>query len=56
LNKLKLSLATQLEEVKRICDEEARERSLLLNKFRNVEHELDGQRQQSKYFKSFGLS
>ncbi len=40
LNKLKLSLATQLEEVKRVAGEEARERSLLLNKFRNVEHEL----------------
>lgn len=40
LNKLKLSLATQLEETKRVADEESRERALLLNKFRNVEHEL----------------
>ena len=40
--KIKNSLAAQLQEVKGNADSEARERSLLLGKFRNLEHELDG--------------
>merc|ERR1719223_2306900 len=40
--KVKGSLAGQLSEVKANADNEARERSLLLGKFRNLEHELDG--------------
>lgn len=40
--KAKASLAAQLEEVKANADNEARERSLLLGKFRNLEHEVDG--------------
>merc|ERR1719312_860133 len=38
------SLAAQLEEAKSLADNEARERSLLLGKFRNLEHEVDGAR------------
>merc|ERR1712033_138063 len=44
LQKVKSSLAAQLEEVKSLADNEARERSLLLGKFRNLEHEVDGAR------------
>merc|ERR1711872_1091431 len=40
----KSSLASQLEEAKSLADNEARERSLLLGKFRNLEHEVDGAR------------
>merc|ERR1712121_621407 len=46
LNKLKVSLTTQLEDTKRMADEEARERATLLGKFRNVEHDLDAMREQ----------
>merc|ERR1711988_459636 len=42
LLKLKGSLAAQLEEIKGNADNESRERTLLLGKFRNLEHELDG--------------
>merc|ERR1719190_158830 len=42
LSKVKGSLASQLEEIKALADNEARERGLLLGKFRNLEHELDG--------------
>merc|ERR1719397_1850395 len=42
LMKVKSSLAGQLEEVKSLADNEARERSLLLGKYRNLEHEVDG--------------
>merc|ERR1712042_374243 len=42
LMKLKGSLAAQLGEVKGNADNESRERTLLLGKFRNLEHELDG--------------
>merc|ERR1719383_1390464 len=44
LGKVKSSLAAQLEEAKSLADNEARERSLLLGKFRNLEHEVDGAR------------
>merc|ERR1719249_486365 len=40
--KVKSSLASQLAEVKSLADNEARERSVLLGKFRNLEHEVDG--------------
>merc|ERR1719187_2030647 len=42
LAKAKSALAAQLSDVKSLCDNEARERQLLLGKFRNLEHELDG--------------
>merc|ERR1712038_1283526 len=42
LAKAKSALAAQLNDVKALCDNEARERQLLLGKYRNLEHELDG--------------
>merc|ERR1711997_1398270 len=42
LGKMKVSLQGSLEDAKRIADDEARERGLLLGKFKNLEHELDG--------------
>merc|ERR1712002_705894 len=42
LSKVKSSLAGQLDEIKALADNEARERGLLLGKYRNLEHELDG--------------
>merc|ERR1711887_463514 len=44
LAKQKAALAAQLDDVKALCDNEARERGLLLGKYRNLEHELDGAR------------
>ena len=41
LGKLKVSLTTQLEDTKRLADEEARERATLLGKYRNVEHDIE---------------
>merc|ERR1711909_180525 len=43
--KQKSALAAQLNDVKALCDNEARERGLLLGKYRNLEHELDGARE-----------
>merc|ERR1719348_1675996 len=40
--KSKSALSAQLGDVKSLCDNEARERQILLGKFRNLEHELDG--------------
>merc|ERR1739838_1108253 len=40
--KQKSALGAQLNDVKALCDNEARERQLLLGKFRNLEHEVDG--------------
>merc|ERR1712112_431040 len=40
--KSKSALGAQLNDVKALCDNEARERGLLLGKFRNLEHEVDG--------------
>merc|ERR1719495_2663966 len=40
--KLKSSLVNQLDEQKRIAEDEARERLSLLGKYRNLEHEVDG--------------
>merc|ERR1712133_183833 len=45
LAKQKSALAAQLNDVKALCDNEARERGLLLGKCRNLEHELDGARE-----------
>jgi len=42
LSKVKNEISAQLNEAKMIADNEARERQLLLGKFRNLEHELDG--------------
>merc|ERR1712117_512923 len=44
LAKQKAALAALLNDVKALCDNEARERGLLLGKYRNLEHELDGAR------------
>merc|ERR1712165_162481 len=41
LAKAKSALAAQLNDIKSLCDNEARERALLLGKYRNLEHELD---------------
>merc|ERR1719381_364601 len=42
LAKAKSALAAQLSDVKSLCDNEARDRQLLLGKYKNLEHELDG--------------
>merc|ERR1719333_1956690 len=39
--KAKSALPAQLNDIKSLCDNEARERQLLLGKYRNLEHELD---------------
>merc|ERR1719370_2847528 len=44
LAKQKAAIAAQLNDVKALCANEARERGLLLGKYRNLEHELDGAR------------
>merc|ERR1719158_2636068 len=41
LAKAKSALGAQLNDVKALCDNEARERQLLVGKFRNLEHEVD---------------
>merc|ERR1712025_1136433 len=43
--KMKSSLVSALEDAKHNADNEARERSLLLGKFKNIEHELDGMKE-----------
>merc|ERR1711936_506542 len=45
LAKQKSAIAAQLQDVKALCDNEARERQLLLGKFKNLEHEVDGARE-----------
>merc|ERR1712083_858068 len=40
--KSKSALGAQLNDIKALCDNEARERQLLLGKFKNLEHEVDG--------------
>merc|ERR1711976_759933 len=42
VQKMKLSLVVALEDAKHNADNESRERQLLLGKFKNLEHELDG--------------
>jgi len=46
LNKVKQTLNSQLAEQKKIADDESKERSFLLGKFRNLEHEVDTTREQ----------
>jgi len=41
LGKIKTTLVAQLEETKKVSDDESKERSFLLGKFRNLEHEVD---------------
>ncbi|MGB2023931.1 MAG: hypothetical protein ACPHT7_03150, partial [Litorivicinaceae bacterium] len=42
LQKTKIQLTNQLEEAKRMCDEESKERQSLMGRFRTLEHEFDG--------------
>merc|ERR1712088_401491 len=46
LSKYKAQLISQLEETKKVADEEAKERHSLLGKFKNLEHEVDGAKEQ----------
>merc|ERR1712141_812783 len=46
LSKLKSQLMGSLDEVRKVADDEARERVALLGKFKNLEHEIDGMREQ----------
>ena len=46
LQKIRTNLHNQLEEQRRIGDDESKERSFLLGKFRNLEHEVDLIREQ----------
>merc|ERR1712141_964304 len=46
LSKLKAQHVGQLDEIRKFADDEARERSALLGKFKNLEHELDGIKEQ----------
>ena len=41
LGKMKLSLTNQLDDTKKLADEESRERATILGKFRNLEHDID---------------
>ena len=42
LQKIKITLSSQLDDAKRMCDEESKERQSLLGRFRTLEHEYDG--------------
>merc|ERR1740128_1440649 len=42
LQKIKITLNSQLDDAKRMCDDEAKERQSLLGRFRTLEHEYDG--------------
>merc|ERR1711953_1302939 len=46
LSKLKAQLQTQLDEARVVADGEAKDRAALLGKFKNLEHELDGVKEQ----------
>merc|ERR1712079_116330 len=46
LSKIKVQLQGSLEEQRRVSDDEAKERLALLGKFKNLEHELDGVKEQ----------
>ncbi|XP_069950100.1 myosin heavy chain, muscle-like [Cherax quadricarinatus] len=46
LSKLKLSLTNQLEDTQKLADQESRERATILGKLRNLEHHIDGLREQ----------
>ncbi|CAL4063540.1 unnamed protein product [Meganyctiphanes norvegica] len=42
MSKLTIQLGNQLDDIKRTADDENKERSILLGKYRNLEHDLDG--------------
>merc|ERR1739844_342410 len=44
--KIKSQLVSQLDEARQIADDEAKERHSLLGKFKNLEHELEGVKEQ----------
>merc|ERR1719187_2007852 len=44
LSKLKMSLTNQLDDTRKLADDESRERATILGKFRNLEHDIDGLR------------
>ena len=46
LSKMKVQLQAQLDEAKKISDDEAKERIALHGKFKNLEHEIDGTKEQ----------
>merc|ERR1719251_403384 len=46
MGKIKGTLGTQLEETKKVADDECKERGFLLGKYRNQEHEVDLPREQ----------
>ncbi|KAK8374417.1 hypothetical protein O3P69_012604 [Scylla paramamosain] len=46
LSKMKLSLTNQLEDHRKLADEESRDRATLLGKCRNLEHDIEGLREQ----------
>eukprot|EP00092_Neocalanus_flemingeri_P014216 GFUD01015336.1.p1 GENE.GFUD01015336.1~~GFUD01015336.1.p1 ORF type:complete len:1946 (-),score=553.34 GFUD01015336.1:197-6034(-) len=46
MGKIKTTLTAQLEETKKVSDDESKERAFLLGKFRNLEHEVDLTREQ----------
>ncbi|XP_047497307.1 myosin heavy chain, muscle-like [Penaeus chinensis] len=46
LSRLKLSLTNQLDDSRKLCDEESRGRATLLGKFRNLEHDIQALRDQ----------
>merc|ERR1711997_178056 len=45
IQKMKQSLQAALDDAKHVADNEAKERQLILGKFKNVEHELDGMKE-----------
>ena len=45
MNKMKIQLSNQLDDAKRLCDDETKERQSLLGRYRNLEHEFDGMNQ-----------
>merc|ERR1712045_428026 len=46
LVKFKSQLVGQLDEARKVSDDEARERTTLLGKYKNLEHEIDGMKEQ----------
>merc|ERR1719309_412084 len=42
MSKLNMQLGNQLDDIKKTADDENKERSILLGKYRNLEHDLDG--------------
>merc|ERR1712218_750568 len=46
LVKFKSQLVSQLDEARKVSDDEARERTTLLGKYKNLEHEIDGMKEQ----------